>query len=187
MVISGAPGQEAHGCRRISLRRAGLACSVLIVCTIAPAHVAASPPGPNGYCPVTAADSLGWGAPNRVDDFNDPSSLEGWEVADGPGHARNGWRTPDALSFNDGTVTITGDAQGNSGHLTWMPGQLYGRWEVCAQSPPGSPNYHSVALLWPDSGNWPADGEIDFMEMVDPARQGVTASLVHRRLGEDDG
>lgn len=133
---------------------------------------------------MTAAGSLGWGSPNTVDDFAGPSSLGGWVVSDAGGHNGNGRRTPTALSFHDGTLRITGDAAGNSGHLVWAPGQLYGRWEVCAQSPPASPNYHSVALLWPTSLNWPTDGEIDFMEILDPTRQLVTAAVVHR--GPDD-
>jgi beta-glucanase (GH16 family) len=68
--------------------------------------------------------------------------------------------------------------------MAWAPGQLYGRWEVCAQSPPASPNYHSVALLWPESQKWPTDGEIDFMEILDPARQVVTASMLHLRTDD---
>ena len=51
-------------------------------------------------------------------------------------------------------------------------------------SPPGSANYHPVVLLWPDSEDWPTDGEIDFMEILDPTRQVVTASVLHLRSGD---
>jgi hypothetical protein len=142
----------------------------------------ANPAGPDGHCPTTAAGTLGWGSPNRVDDFNDRSSLNGWQVYDTAGHAGNGRRTPAAVSVADGQLVITGDPAGNSGGMAWRPGQLYGRWEACAKSPPASPNYHSVLLLWPD--NIPADSEIDFMEIPDPQRQTVTGVLHFDKSGE---
>ena len=138
----------------------------------------------NGNCPATAAGALGWGAPSRSDDFSDPSSLAGWKLYDAVGHVGNGRRTPNAISVTDGLLTITGDAAGDSGGMAWMPGQLYGRWETCVASPAGSPNYHPVVLLWPDSENWPGDGEIDFMEILEPTRQEVTASVLHVRPGD---
>src|SRR5450631_4444417 len=42
-------------------------------------------------------------------------------------------------------------------------GQLYGRYVVRFRTDP-VPGYKMVILLWPDSGNWPTDGEIDFPE-----------------------
>jgi hypothetical protein len=128
-------------------------------------------------CPVTAADTQNWGAANRADDFGDQSSLAGWNLYDGPGHNGNGRRTPSAISVGDGTLTITGDAQGNSAGIAWNPGQMYGRWEVCARSPQAAPGYHSVLLLWPDAEDWPSGGEVDFMESTDPARQNVEGWL----------
>jgi hypothetical protein len=153
-----------------------ICCSIRVWCN--PVDARADPVRGSGLCPVTAANSLDWGAPVRSDPFSDPSSLTTWQVYDSVGHGGNGRRTPAALSVADGLLTITGDADGNSGGMAWRPGQLYGRWEVCAKSPPASPNYHSVLLLWPDSENWPSDGEIDFMEILDPARQDVTASVL---------
>jgi licheninase len=118
-----------------------------------------------------------WGLPDRAVDFDDPSSLRGWNVYNGPGHAGNGRRIPAAVSVSDGYMTITGDAAGNSGGLAWNPGQLYGRWEVCVKSPPGAPTYHPVLLLWPDAEDWPVGGEIDFMEITQPTRQNVEVWL----------
>lgn len=129
-------------------------------------------------CPQTAAESQGWGAPNRSDDFSSMSSLGNWWVYDSPGHDGNGRRTPEAVTVADGILTITGDAQGNSGGMAWRGGgQKYGRWEVCVKSPQGAPTYHSVALLWPDINDWPVGGEIDFMEVVDPQRKRVDYNL----------
>jgi glycosyl hydrolase family 16 len=156
------------------------ACLVLaLVLASVPTPSAAEPGSFGGPCTRTAAELDGWGSPDRSDDFNDSSSLDGWHMYDSVGHAGNGKRTPDAVSVVDGVMTITGDANGNSEGMAWLPGQLYGRWEACVSSPHASPNYHSVALLWPDSENWPDDGEIDFMEIVDPSRQNVTASVLH--------
>lgn len=126
-----------------------------------------------GQCPVTAAETLGWGTPNRVDDFADQSSLSRWAVYNGPGHAGNGRRTPEAISVTDGLLTITGDAQGNSGGMAWLPGQLHGRWEACVRSSTAPAAYHSLVLLWPDAEDWPTGGEVDFMEIVDPPRREV--------------
>ena len=75
------------------------------------------------------------------------------------------------MSITDGELTITADGQGNSGGLAWNPGQLYGRWEGCAKAPPAAEAYNALLLLWPDAEDWPSGGEIDFMEIVDPARQ----------------
>jgi hypothetical protein len=133
----------------------------------------------NGNCSTTAAEALGWGAPNRADDFNDPSSLAGWDLYDGPGHEGNGRRTPHAISIADGVLTIMGYANGDSGGMAWMPGQLYGRWEVCVKSSPAPESYHSVLLLWPDAEDWPWGGEVDFMEIKDPARQFAESWVIY--------
>jgi hypothetical protein len=140
---------------------------------------------PRAYskCLQPAAMSRGWGEPNYVEDFNNPAALINWYVYDSAGHAGNGRRTPSAVSVADGVLTITGDAQGNSGGMSWKTSQKYGRWEICIKSSPAAAAYHSVALLWPDAEDWPIGGEIDFMEIVDPARQKVEAFL---HYGADD-
>jgi hypothetical protein len=142
-------------------------------------------------CSNTASRAFGWPVPNRSDDFDDPSSLDGWAIYGGPGYAGNGLLTRSAITVADGLLTITGDPEGNTGGMAWLPGQLYGRWEACVKSPPSSPNYHSVMLLWPDFGQQPIyGGEIDFMEILDPSRQTVTGSVHDRRplgVGIPDG
>jgi len=42
-------------------------------------------------------------------------------------------------------------------------GQLYGMYSVRMRADP-VPGYKTAFLLWPDSNDWPADGEIDFPE-----------------------
>ncbi len=161
---------------------ASLLLAATIVGTLERQPTAGADPG-NGNCPNTAAAAYGWGDPNRVADFTDPSALADWNVYDSVGHDGNGRRTPSAVSVADGMLTITGDAQGNSGGMAWTPGQFQGRWEACVKSPPASENYHSVVLLWPDANDWPSGGEVDFMELSDPTRQSGQA-FVH--YGPDD-
>jgi len=52
-----------------------------------------------------------------------------------------------------------------------------------AGSPPGAKAYHAVLLLWPDANDTPAGGEVDFMEITDPARQ---SSEFWLHYGPDD-
>lgn len=151
---------------------------------LARAGITAATPLPNcagtesaGNCPTTAASTLGWGRPDRSAEFTDPAELDAWGVYDGPGHAGNGRRTPDAVSVADGLLTITGTPDGDSGGMAWAGGRKFGRWEACVRSPKAAPDYHSVLLLWPDAENWPVGGEVDFMEIGDPERQNVEMFL----------
>ena len=126
---------------------------------------------------TTAAATQGWGEPVRTDDFTDGTS--GWSIYDGPGHAGNGRRTPDAVSVSDGVLTITGDAEGNTAGMAWTDGsRQYGGWEGRVKAPASDPSYNALLLLWPTAENFPEGGEIDFMEMMDPSRQ-TTNIFVH--------
>jgi hypothetical protein len=161
---------------------------VLTLTTAVPvAHASPDDTQSNSMCPYTAANNLSWGPPGAADDFDMPGNVPGWQLYNGIGHNGNGVRTPGAIDVHDGVLTITGDAAGNSGGVAWYPGQLYGRWELCMKAPPTSPNYHTVALLWPDSDHWPADGEIDFMEALDAQRRTVTSSVLHAVPGSPEG
>ena len=171
---------------RVAVALGASTCLVAAVVAATVAFNSSASAEPGSMCGSTAAAALGWGDSNRVDDFTDPSSLDAWDRYDGVGHAGNGVRTPSAISVDDGQVTIKGDAEGNSGGMAWNPGQMYGRWEVCAKSSVASPNYHSVALLWPDAEDWPAGGEADFMEITDPARQTVEGWLHHGPEGSKE-
>ncbi|GJF10133.1 hypothetical protein NGTWS1803_16400 [Mycolicibacterium cyprinidarum] len=134
--------------------------------------------GGGGDDMATAGGRYGWGTPLETR-FSGPDALsEPWYVYDSPGH--NGWgtRTPDAISFVDGHMVITGDAAGNTAGLSWGVGQKYGAWEVRVKVPTGAADYHAVALLWPDAENWPVGGEIDFVEILgDAERQSVNHFL----------
>jgi licheninase len=119
---------------------------------------------------TSAAALHGWGEPNRVDEFDGPLGGD-WNVYDGPGHAGNGRRTPDAVTIDNGILTITGDSRGSTAGMAWNPGQRYGRWEGRVKAPASDESYNALLLLWPDAEDFPVGGEIDFMEMLDHTRQ----------------
>jgi beta-glucanase (GH16 family) len=55
--------------------------------------------------------------------------------------------------------------------------QTYGRWEVRARTEAGA-GYRPAILLWPDTEDWPAGGEIDFLDSPHPDRT-ETNFVVH--------
>jgi licheninase len=120
---------------------------------------------------TSAAALHGWGEPTRVEEFDGTALGEEWGVYDGPGHAGNGRRTPDAVSVRDGMLTITGNPEGDTAGMEWGRGQRYGRWEGRVRAPASDPTYNALLLLWPDAEDFPVGGEIDFMEMMDHTRQ----------------
>jgi beta-glucanase (GH16 family) len=86
-----------------------------------------------------------------------------WGVYNSAGNAGVGWRRPSAITVGNGALHIT--ARGDvSGGLAQSHNQLYGRWIVRAKMDKGN-GYGPAILLWPNSGNWPEDGEIDFAEI----------------------
>jgi hypothetical protein len=136
------------------------------------------PDQPGGYA-TSAAAKYGWGKPNRVDDFN--GEVDGWGLYNGPGHNGKGRRTPDAVSVENGVLTITGDPNGNTEGMAWDKGQKYGRWEGRVKAPASDRSYNALMLLWPDAENWPVGGEVDFMEMSDHTRQSTDMFLHYGR------
>ncbi|WP_196807195.1 glycoside hydrolase family 16 protein [Candidatus Solirubrobacter pratensis] len=62
-------------------------------------------------------------------------------------------------------------------------GMLYGRYAVRFRSDP-VPGYKTAWLLWPDSGSWPGDGEIDFPE---GQLDGTISAFMHRQGGSGGG
>jgi Glycosyl hydrolases family 16 len=124
---------------------------------------------------TTAAATYGWGAPDREDDFS--GGAEQWSVYNGPGHGGEGRRSPSAVSIAGGVATLTGDASGTTAGMAWNPCQKYGRWEGRVRAPASDPSYNALLLLWPDAENWPAGGEVDFMEMTDDTRQSTNFFL----------
>jgi len=159
-----------------------LSSAALAACGAAiPAPQPASAPtvaGPD-HCPTTAARRFGWGAPTRTSEF-DAGLPPDWHPY-GPevGHDEKGVRTPQAITVADGVATITATANGTTGAMSWHPGQRYGRWEACVRTDRGPDSLHDVLILWPAAEDFPAGGEIDWMEIFRGDRQQVTVNIHH--------
>lgn len=128
---------------------------------------------------VTLPDDLGvLGDGEYFNDFSQPLGPEWWAY-DSIGHDGWGFRRPSAIELvtdetaaGESVLTITasmgvGDEQGQmvSGGLKLLLPQTYGRYTIRARVEADPSEVTSgVALLWPQSNEWPRDGEIDFME-----------------------
>ncbi len=94
-----------------------------------------------------------------------------WDRYNGPGHAGNGLRDPASWSVVNGQAVCTAWWDGASIHSGGMSakgggrGITYGIFEVRmrAEADP-SGQLAALALTWPDSENWPHDGELDWYE-----------------------
>ncbi|MHA6622268.1 glycoside hydrolase family 16 protein [Pseudonocardia sp. DLS-67] len=98
------------------------------------------------------------------DDFTDPRLDPAvWNRYNSVGGFGNGYRRPQAITAADGKLRIT--ARGNvSGGMNHERSQRYGRWEFRARTDKGR-GRGSAILLWPDSLDKAADGELDMMEV----------------------
>ncbi|PVG80610.1 hypothetical protein DDE18_22310 [Nocardioides gansuensis] len=116
---------------------------------------------------TSAAKKFGWGRPVAREEFNytgAPRSRK-WGVYDSPGHDDNGLRRPRAWHVNGHVARVVGNSRGVTGGMSARFGnRRYGRWEVRMKTNQRDSEYHPVLLLWPDSGDWPCDGEIDYAE-----------------------
>ena len=103
---------------------------------------------------------------------------------------RSSYNTDKVVSVRGGVVDkflhTEFDAHGYNGAGNYMmsaallpriPGQLHGRYSVRLRAD-AVDGYKVAWLLWPDSGVWPRDGEIDFAEtsLADPLK-----AFVHRQ------
>jgi beta-glucanase (GH16 family) len=140
------------------------------------------PRAPSAGSETSAGKMLGWGDPAVDEEFEGPLGPQ-WRPYDGPGHVGNGRRSPEAITVDDGVLTIAGDAEGTTGGMLLDQGQMYGRWEGRVRAPKSDETYNALLLLWPDAEDWPEGGEVDFMEMLDADRQ-RTKIFVH--YGEDN-
>lgn len=118
---------------------------------------------------TTAAEAHGWGAPVAADEFGGTAVDESrWDrYGDYPGHNGNGMRLKSHDTVAGGHLTISGDADGNTGGMAWKGGRTHGRWEArmrVTQDDRGGHRYHPVLILWPDSEQWPEGGEVDYAE-----------------------
>lgn len=168
--------------RRLLERYVSTGAAVVVVLLASGQAGTATPGAPASSGQATTAAAVhGWGAPTRVEEFDGGTGQ--WQIYDGPGHGDEGRRSPGAVAVTGGVLTITGDPSGTTGGMSWGKGRRHGRWEGRVRAPVADPSYNAVMLLWPDKEDWPAGGEIDFMEMGDDARR-TTDAFVH--YGEDN-
>jgi Glycosyl hydrolases family 16 len=98
---------------------------------------------------------------------------DGW-----PDHSGGTYYPSKVISIQNGIMDLHIHSETSAGHTYHlvaapvpkilggpgaMGGLLYGRYAVRFRADP-LPGYKTAWLLWPDSGIWPADGEIDFPE-----------------------
>ena len=161
----------------------------LFVTTTPPATPQSSRPGaavppvaPADPQPLPVGDLPGW-RQVFTDDFDTPVPLgsfpaavsDRWGAYDNTSHDTTGrgrYYPEKVLSVSDGKLNMFLHTE-NGEHLVAAPypkvtptapyGQLYGRYAVRFRADPLK-GYKTAWLLWPDSGNWPFDGEIDFPE-----------------------
>ena len=116
---------------------------------------------------VQAAVANNWGSVVSGDEFSytgAPNSAK-WSVYNSAGHAGKGLRSPTAWNVDGSVARVTGNSAGTTGGMSASFGRRkYGRWEVRMRTSARDPEYHPVLLLWPDSGSWPCDGEVDYAE-----------------------
>lgn len=156
---------------------AGAAVPVAVPTQAVPAQAAPAPA--DGNCPETAAKAFDWGEPTRRSDFDGTTVPPDWHpYGPEPGHAKNGTRTPDAVTVGGGAMSINGTQDGTTGAVSWHPGQQYGRWEACVRADEGSGGLNALLLLWPVEENFPVGGEIDWMENMSDDRQ-ETSFFLH--------
>ena len=91
-----------------------------------------------------------------------------WDQYYSPGHDGNGLRRPSAFSVSGGNLVITAQmlsGQLVSGGMALRRNYTYGRIEFRARAdvdPTGTMNGN--VLTWPQSNNWPTDGEMNIWE-----------------------
>ena len=103
------------------------------------------------------------------DTFDEPVlDPDRWNLYDSPGNAGFGLRRPWTITVDDGLLTITAqmvDGLLVSGGMAHRVDQTYGRWEFRVRTDPDPSEATSgVVLTWPQSENWPIDGENNMYE-----------------------
>lgn len=135
-----------------------------------------------------AAVNYGWRL-RDADDFDGRRVDRGnWYVYQGLNTDSGETLSESQCVVRDGTLTLVGDGDATAATcgIAWREDRTYGRWEVRARFPaPADPDFNPVLLLWPQSDT-NADGEIDFAEIYDPARQ-FLESWLHGPGNSDAG
>ncbi len=157
-----------------------------LVVTTAPTQATPAPtptptptptPAPGTGVPTT--DLPNWKLVS-TEDFNGSSLPKGWGAYTGqPGGNPGGWWDPSHAVVSNGNLVLRGYRDGahwaTGGVMLWAP-QTYGKYEVRFKMDAGKGVKYAL-LMWPSSGRWPTDGEIDFLEDGGGDRSSTTATL----------
>ncbi|MEM7337695.1 MAG: glycoside hydrolase family 16 protein [Actinomycetota bacterium] len=134
-----------------------------------PVPILRSEPEPVG--PVCAPNSDGtvpWLLVDEDTFDGDELDLDKWIVYNSPGNAGFGLRRPSAIAVDNGLLVITAQMLNGylvSGGMAHKVDQTYGRWEFRVRTDADPSEATSgVVLTWPQSENWPIDGENDMYE-----------------------
>jgi beta-glucanase (GH16 family) len=119
---------------------------------------------PSQRLDTEAAVRNGWTLIEHDEFDGDELDEDKWAPYSGKTTDDVGQHDPDNITVSDGTVKLTSRDDKTSAGMWWKSGHKYGRWEARVRSQAGS-GYGPVVLLWPESGDWPEDGEIDIMEI----------------------
>jgi beta-glucanase (GH16 family) len=119
---------------------------------------------PSQRLDTEAAVRNGWTLIEHDEFDGDELDEDKWAPYSGKTTDDVGQHDPDNITVSDGTVKLTSRDDKTSAGMWWKSGHKYGRWEARVRSEAGN-GYGPVMLLWPESGDWPEDGEIDIMEI----------------------
>jgi|SRR6218665_397888 len=106
-----------------------------------------------------------------------------WSMYNSPGHAGNGVRRPSAFSVANGQLVVTAQmANGTlvSGGMAHKSNYKYGRFEFRVRTeadPSGATS--GVVLTWPQSEQWPIDGENDIYETGTSTNRSSFSTFIH--------
>lgn len=109
----------------------------------------------------------------------------GWSLYDSPGNSGHGLRRPSAFGVDGkGHLVVTATMVNGrvvSGGMASRRAFTYGRFEFRVRTEPDPIGTMSgVVLTWPQSGDWPVDGETDIYETgAVPNRRAPFYSYVH--------
>lgn len=160
LLEAAAPAAGASGTRRLwRLPTSRVASHVAApVVTVVPPAVTVSPlpAAPAGMRLVAS------------DDFDRSTLGDQWGTYSGrPGGNADGWWDPANVLLRDGHLVLRGQRRDGlwvTGGANFRPARTtYGHYAVRMRMDP-SAAVKQVALLWPASGRWPVDGEVDFSE-----------------------
>lgn len=131
-------------------------------------------PDPGGTLHGPRALAAGWvaGLVDKDDFLGTSIDSSRWDsYGPGPGHAGRGERNPsqnkiiaDPGATGGRCLQIFGTTNGKTGGMAMSTSLEYGRWGVRMRGNSNDARYHLLALTWPDTEDWPEDGEIDAVE-----------------------